>query len=166
MSVSRRKFLATTTAAAIASALPSQFAWGQTARYHRLDLSSAAAQPMLASYEIGIRKMLALPPTDPRNWYRNAFTHTLDCPHGNWWFLPWHRGYIGWFEQTIRSLSGNPNFALPFWDWTAQPFVPPQFWQGALNPANAAYIASYNSFYAQFKNPMSAFWSSLTSAQV
>jgi len=168
MSLTRRQFLASSAAAAVVSALPSRFARAQTAtaKYHRVDLSTSQGQAMLASYEVGIKKMLALPPTDGRNWYRNAFIHTLDCPHGNWWFPPWHRGYIGWFEQTIRSLSGNPSFALPFWDWTAQPFVPPPFWQGALNPANAAYIASYDAFFAQFKDPMSAFWKSLTAAQV
>ena len=164
MTVSRREFLAITAAAAVGSAIP-RFARAAPAKWHRLDLSTAAAQPMLASYQIGITKMLQLPPTDPRNWYRNAFIHTLDCPHGNWWFPPWHRGYIGWFEETIRSLCGNPNFALPFWDWTKQPFVPPQFWQGVLNPSNPAYIASYNAFYAAFKGPMNTFWNGLTAAQ-
>ena len=46
--------------------------------------------------------MLGLPATDPRNWYRYALIHALDCPHGNWWFLPWHRGYLGWFERICR----------------------------------------------------------------
>lgn len=165
MSVSRRQFLVTTTAAAVASTLPIRFARAAPARFHRLNLSGAAAQPMLASYATGIQKMLQLPPTDPRNWYRNAFVHTFDCPHGNWWFPPWHRGYIGWFEQTIRSLSGNPNFALPFWDWTAQPFVPPQFWNGVLNPANPAYISSFNAFFAAFKGPMQTYWNGLSAAQ-
>ena len=50
-----------------------------------------------------IRKMLALPATDPNNWYRRALIHTIDCPHGNWWFYVWHRGYVGYFEQTIRT---------------------------------------------------------------
>jgi tyrosinase len=58
--------------------------------------------------------MLALPPEDPRNWYRHALVHTIDCPHGNWWFLPWHRGYLGWFEQICRELSNDPAFALPY----------------------------------------------------
>lgn len=167
MSMTRRQFLATTAAAAVVTSLPSRFARpaAGAAKYHRVNLSSAEGMKMLVSYEKGIEEMLKLPPTDGRNWYRNAFIHTLDCPHGNWWFPVWHRGYIGWFEETVRSLSGNPSFALPFWDWTAQPYVPPAFWKGVLNPANPAYIASYDAFYAQLKDPMSAFWKSLTPAQ-
>jgi Common central domain of tyrosinase len=53
---------------------------------------------------------------DPRNWYRNAFLHVFDCPHQNWWFLAWHRAYIGWLEATIREFSGDTEFALPYWD--------------------------------------------------
>jgi tyrosinase len=167
MSMTRRKFLATAAATTLASTIPSRFARGVTLpKYRRVNMSTTQGQKMLVSYVTAIGKMLKLPPTDSRNWYRNAFIHTLDCPHGNWWFPPWHRGYTGWFERTIRSLSGNPSFALPFWDWTAQPYVPPAFWKGLLNPANPAYIASYDAFYAQFKDPMSAFWKSLSPAQV
>ena len=39
----------------------------------------------LESFKRAIRAMLALPPTDPRNWYRQAIIHVLDCPHANWW---------------------------------------------------------------------------------
>jgi tyrosinase len=52
--------------------------------------------------------MLALPPSDPRNWYRQEMIHVLDCPHANWWFLPWHRGYLLHFEEIYRQLSGDP----------------------------------------------------------
>jgi tyrosinase len=24
------------------------------------------------------------------------------CPHGNWWFLPWHRAYLFYFERILR----------------------------------------------------------------
>jgi tyrosinase len=42
--------------------------------------------------------MLNLPADHPQNWFRNAFVHLMDCPHGNWWFYVWHRGYLGYFE--------------------------------------------------------------------
>ncbi|NBC97340.1 MAG: twin-arginine translocation signal domain-containing protein, partial [Deinococcus-Thermus bacterium] len=82
----------------------------------------------LEGYKNAVRAMLALPPEDPRNWYRNAMTHLLDCPHGNWWFLVWHRGYLGWFERICREVTDNPAFALPYWDWTEEPKVPASFW--------------------------------------
>ncbi len=166
--ITRRRFLAMAAASVAASACPVRLAEAQpSAKYLRRNLTAPGFPPkVLASYSKAITAMLKLPPTDPRNWYRNAFVHTLDCPHGNWWFPVWHRGYLGYFERTCRELSGDPTFALPFWDWTAMPRVPSQFFQGVLNPSDSAYIASYNDFFSQLSNPMSAFWNSLSSAQL
>ena len=83
------------------------------AKYTRYNVMSPNGQKMLASYAKGVEAMLKLPADDPRNWFRNAFIHLMDCPHGNWWFYVWHRGYLGYFEQTIRKPSGDANFALP-----------------------------------------------------
>lgn len=32
-------------------------------------------------------------------------------------FLPWHRFYLHYFERTLRKYSGDPNFALPYWNY-------------------------------------------------
>ena len=162
----RRRFLAMV--AATAAAHPFRSALAQpAAKYLRRNLAASGfPAQVLTSYAKAISAMLKLPPSDPRNWYRNAFVHTLDCPHGNWWFPVWHRGYLGWFERTCRELSGDPDFALPFWDWTLLPRVPKQFFQGVLNPANPAYIGSYQAFNAQLSNPMSALWQSFSAAQI
>ncbi len=93
----RRRFLAIAAASAAAYPFRDVFAQQPTAKYLRRNLASHGfPAKVLASYSKAITAMLKLPPTDPRNWYRNAFVHTLDCPHGNWWFPPWHRGYLGW----------------------------------------------------------------------
>ena len=93
--VSRRRFVGTAGAAAIA-ATPAGIARAQTKpRYTRYNVTSAKGQEMLASYAIAVEKLMNLPPEGPRNWFRYAFVHTLDCPHGNWWFFDWHRGYMG-----------------------------------------------------------------------
>jgi tyrosinase len=128
------------------------------AKYRRLSLSDPRAAAMLESYKKAIRAMLALPPSDPRNWYRLALAHALDCPHGNWWFLVWHRGYVGWFEQICRELSGDPTFALPYWDWTANPDpskpfqarVPDVMFEDVLTPTDPAFISTYDDFRLQF----------------
>ena len=121
--MTRRHFLSTS-AAALASAVPSG-APAQGARFRRWEISDPGMPPrVLDSYKKGIREMLNRPATDPRNWYRNAFIHVFDCPHQNRWFLAWHRAYIGWLEATIREFSGDPEFALPYWDWTETPRVP------------------------------------------
>jgi tyrosinase len=168
---SRRDFIAATGAAVIAmssaSCLNAQgpVVTPKSARYRRFNISDRAAEKHLKSYETAITAMLALPPSDPRNWYRHALIHTLDCPHGNWWFLPWHRGYTGWLETICRELSGDPGFALPYWDWTESPKLPDSFLQGNLNPANFK-ITGFADFKAQFKETVKVFWSNLSPAQL
>jgi tyrosinase len=88
--------------------------------------------PTLAAYRAAVREMKNLPETDPRNWRRQAQIHFNGCPHGNWYFLPWHRQYVLDFERICRNLSGDPNFALPYWNWTTTRSIPAPFWQGAL----------------------------------
>lgn len=75
---------------------------------------------------------------DPRDWRHLAAIHwtvlppsgwpeSVDdqawnaCQHGSWHFLPWHRMYLHHFEaivrETVRSLGGPPDWALPFWNY-------------------------------------------------
>ena len=89
---------------------------------------------MLGYYQTAIQAMLQLPPSDPRNWYRLAFQHYLDCPHGNWWLFPWHRAFTGWAEEIVRRFSGFDHFAFPYWDWTASSQVPAAMAQGYSRP--------------------------------
>lgn len=47
-------------------------------------------------------------------------------------FLPWHRIFVLYFEQIVREVSGRPDFALPYWNYTASDVakrgvVPAQF---------------------------------------
>ncbi len=119
----------------------------------------------LDSYKKGIAAMLALPPEDPANWYRQAIIHVLDCPHSNWWLLPWHRAYILRLESLIRKYSGDPDFALPYWDWTATPKVPDAFWDGVLNPADPAYVTDKKLFKTQFQPALDSLWASFNADQ-
>jgi tyrosinase len=96
-----------------------------------------ARDPDLAALYRAVAAMKALPASDPRNWTRFADIHRF-CPHGNWYFLPWHRAYILAFERICRQLSGKRDFALPYWDWTADPRFPAAFTAGnpRSNPLN------------------------------
>jgi tyrosinase len=123
------------------------------------------APATLESFKRAIRAMLALPPSDPRNWYRQALVHLLDCPHANWWFLPWHRGYLVHFEATCRELSGDPAFALPFWDWTRSPRVPDALFDDVLSPTHALYEESFETFRPKFEMAIGDLWNGLTPAQ-
>ena len=162
--ISRRKILAgAATLASTALFLPRR-ATAAAAKYRRWNISDPNCPPrVLYSYKKAIRAMLALPPTDPRNWYRYTLIHTLDCPHGNWWFLPWHRGYVGWFEQICRELSGDPEFSLPYWDWTKEPRVPKAMFDEVLDPNNSAFVASAADFKAQYKDPIAqaTYWATI-----
>ena len=163
----RRQVVRSGATLAVALAMPFRGAWGGRSGgpFTRYEVSSPEGKQMLASYQIAIGKLLALPPTDPRNWYRNAMVHQLDCPHMNWWLFPWHRAYIGWFEQTCRDMSGNPMFTFPYWDWTANPVNPAEFADGLLNPSNPHFVKGYTDFYEQINAPMATFWNGLSTVQ-
>jgi tyrosinase len=90
--------------------------------------------PDLVSYRAAVAAMKNLPSSDLRNWTRQAQIHDEFCPHGNWLFLPWHRAYMWYFEEICRQLSGNDNFALPYWNWQNDKKIPAAFWGGASNP--------------------------------
>lgn len=166
--LTRRGFLGGTAAAIGISALPAD-ARAQTtsgARYRRYEVSDPnMPSNILPSYKAAVSAMLELDPADPRNWYRNAMVHLLDCPHGNWWFLPWHRAYLGWLEQTCRDLSKDADFALPYWDWTKTPGVPAAMFDGVLDPNNAAFIPTSAQFQTDFQAAVSALYASFSQAQ-
>lgn len=41
-------------------------------------------------------------------------------------FLPWHRVMLMLFEENLRRVLGDPQFALPYWDWAADGDLPPR----------------------------------------
>jgi tyrosinase len=104
-----------------------------------------ANDPIIETYKQAVAAMKALPSSDGRNWNRQADIHNNKCPHRNWWFLPWHRAYLVNFESICRKLTGNNDFALPYWNWTTSPSIPAPFW-GAGNPLlNTTRIATQSS---------------------
>jgi tyrosinase len=163
----RRDFLVTTAAAAGAAALPPAPALA-AATYTRYDATSAQGQAMLSAYATAINAMIKLPADHPHNWFRAAFAHLMDCPHGNWWFYVWHRGFIGYWETVVRKYSGNPKFAFPYWDWTNLPRIPASMFKGVLTPVDNAYLPytkDLATFTAFIQPAMKKFWNGLSSAQ-
>lgn len=166
--LSRRDVLVAAAAAAGAAAVPLSPARA-AATYTRPNVTSQAGQKMLGIYAQGVKAMLDLPPDHPQNWFRNAFVHMMDCPHGNWWFYVWHRGYIGYFEQTIRTLTKVDSFALPYWDWTELPQIPDGMFDDYLTPTSAPflpYTGSVTAFTNTMKEPLTKYWSGLSDAQL
>ena len=90
--------------------------------------------PEMTALRAGIAAMKTLASSNPRSWAAQAQIHLSYCPHGNWYFLPWHRAFIYFFEKICRQASGDPTFALPYWDWTRQPTFPTSFLGNTKNP--------------------------------
>lgn len=109
----------------------------------RRDVTSAAAQKDLDTLRRGVaamKKLIATNPNDPRGWILQAYLHGncnnfTFCQHGNWYFPPWHRVFIYYFEQLIQYFGNDPGFALPYWDWSRTWSVPASFY-GDANPLN------------------------------
>lgn len=52
---------------------------------------------------------------DERSFDHWARIHTNSCQHGWEQFLPWHRLYLYFFEQTLQDYDSN--ITLPYWSW-------------------------------------------------
>ena len=85
------------------------------------------------------------------------------------YFIAWHRGYIYYFEQQLRSISGNSALNLPYWDYYTNPNIPSEFTDQATdnplyeertntNVYNALDLAPFNSGLYNFqRNTADAF---------
>lgn len=118
--------------------------------------------PILVWYARAVREMQKRPIADPTSWRYQAAIHEyrqqLDplrrpgdklpsnadqrrfwsqCQHNSWYFLPWHRWYLYYFEEivakTVTQLGGPADWALPYWNYS-DPTNPdaralaPEFW--------------------------------------
>lgn len=53
---------------------------------------------------------------DERSWFHWARIHTNSCQHGWEQFLPWHRLYVYFFEQTLQDYDDR--ITVPYWSWS------------------------------------------------
>lgn len=91
----------------------------------------------------------ACPPGD------NAPSVWGTCQHGSYFFLPWHRMYLYYFERILRKASGDPTLALPYWNYSEQPRKPvpssfdplqlPLPFREPKDPSNSLYVSQRNS---------------------
>src|SRR6188472_1819854 len=103
-----------------------------TASFTRADVwSLAPADPIVTYYGRAVAAMKAKSANDPTSWTYQAAIHGtyttptkplwLECRHQGWFFLPWHRMYLYYFERIVRAqvvaLGGPANWALPYWNY-------------------------------------------------
>lgn len=83
-------------------------------RIERAATNSAAPDPEVAKtvsgYFDGMKDLSAPDELAKKIWNT--------CEHGTRFFFPWHRAYLYHFERVLREASGDPNLALPYWDYT------------------------------------------------
>ena len=83
--------------------------------------------PIVSAYRDAVGIMKATTSLDVLSWDQLGRTHKGYCPHGNWYFLPWHRAFVVSIERIVRALTSTADFAMPYWDWTANPEFPEVF---------------------------------------
>lgn len=110
-------------------------------------LTNLADDQTLFWYARGVAEMQSRPFADSTSWrYQSAvhgynpgndpFAQPTDqlpnqgerdkywnqCQHATWFFLPWHRMYLLYFEQIlveiIKGLGGPEDWALPYWNYS------------------------------------------------
>ena len=118
----RREFISTAVSAAAAPMVwTAANAQSGSVRVRRDASLLTSNDPIWAIYADAVKAMHALPPTDPRNWRNQAMLHLKFCPHGQARpdFVHWHRHYITNFEAICGVLTNRADFALPYWNWSA-----------------------------------------------
>ncbi|HEY4260884.1 MAG TPA: tyrosinase family protein, partial [Schlesneria sp.] len=75
-------------------------------------LSGLPTNPKSWGYQRAIHKFPSAPNPSPTAW--NTCTHHGSPGPG---FVSWHRAYLYYFERICRSVSGDDNFTLPYWNY-------------------------------------------------
>ena len=102
-----------------------------------LEPTSAFSSTVMLNYAKAVAVMQGRRPDDPTSWTYQAAIHGTkapvpagadwnQCQHGTWFFLPWHRMYIWFFEKIVRAAikeaGADPTgWALPYWNYSDGP---------------------------------------------
>src|ERR1044072_2804350 len=124
---SRRSFLQGSASAAALLSLPMP-ALSAAPVSTRLEWEVFKTTPQYASFLNAVKLMKAVTDaTKPTSWAYWVNVHMNYCPHMVPYFLAWHRGYIYYFEQQLRTVSGDSLLTLPYWDYYTYPTMPSEF---------------------------------------
>jgi len=100
--------------------------------YVRRDIWSLQPDdPIVTAYAAAVKTMRERPEDKPTSWTYQAAMHGTyeepdkrlwnECQHGTWYFLPWHRMFLYYFERIVRAAvieNGGPaDWALPYWNY-------------------------------------------------
>lgn len=134
----RRAFI-NSTASAIATLAFPRISFGQTNFSLRLEWQQFKTSPQYSSFINAVRKMKAnTNSASPSSWEYWSNVHVNYCPHSTSYFLAWHRGYLYYFEQQLRTVSGDKTLSVPYWDYYKYPNMPAEFTD--TTPGNPLYM--------------------------
>ncbi|KAI3835066.1 hypothetical protein MKX03_020360 [Papaver bracteatum] len=103
----------------------------------------------IAKFEAAIAKMKALPDNHPWSFKQQAAIHCTYCNgafdqlntttelqvHQSWYFLPWHRYYLYFWERILGKFIGDDTFAIPYWNWDSREGMSfPKMYQKSTSP--------------------------------
>ena len=141
-SFTRRAFVQGTASALALASLP-RLGMGASATIIRLEWQAFKTTPHYASYLNAVQTMKAnTNAAKPASWQYWVNVHLNYCPHDLPYFLTWHRGYIYYFEQQLRTVSGDSGLVLPYWDYYTYPVMPSEFTDTAAG--NPLYVSRVN----------------------
>jgi tyrosinase len=145
-------------------------ALGKAKVLQRLEIAEFSANPTLvAALRAGVTAMREI--KNPRNvggWTYWHYSHWMpfsdpppdmiavwdQCKHAQSYFLPWHRGFLYYFELQLRAASGDPELTLPYWDYYKNPKLPAIFTSPTLHDGspNSLYWANRKGSVAEGLN--------------
>lgn len=123
--------------------------------YVRENIATFMQSPeKIAALRTGVQVMQSRTDTDPTSWIYQANMHGIprteprrlrawnSCNHGSFFFFPWHRMYLYYFEQILRQASGDSSLVLPYWNYSdfpdqrslPEPFRDQLLPDGSINP--------------------------------
>lgn len=119
--------------------------------------SIAPDDPIVTGYAGAVKRMRERDPDDPTSWTYQAAIHGTttkpalklwnQCQHATWYFLPWHRMFLYYFERIVRAAvvedGGPADWALPYWNYCLggqHAFLPEPFRTPAGNEESPLYV--------------------------
>lgn len=124
----------------------------QTAPFVRENIYTFMQSPTkVAALRRGVQVMKSRSATNPTSWAYQANMHGTSnrplmtawntCDHGTFFFFPWHRMYLYYFERILRQASGDRTLALPYWNYSDAPAqrVLPMPFRTPANTTNSLY---------------------------
>jgi Common central domain of tyrosinase/Polyphenol oxidase middle domain len=125
----------------------------------RHEARSPEGQKALEAYSQAVGVMKGRAPDNETSWAYQAAIHGTpvkpkkklweQCEHGSWFFFPWHRIFLYYFERIVRQAvidaGGQDQWALPYWNYGLEGdhgALPDPFIEPADEAENPLYVAT------------------------